>query len=281
MLSESDTESRTIFKKVDYECVLTMLNNPSSKVKGFERFQKQIREYMQLVSYNGEGIKNFQQIANYQARTLNTNYNVNVQEHFIQKVKTFCSLLIVKKLKSNIPDGTTAKKHTKLLQSRNRHAQQCIFTTEKKDFDLMMKEVNGYDERIIQLIKRVLPSNPSTKGIHYDLASRPLEYVETYLKLGGLYEEYGLKTFNVFPLSTSIVPRHITIDTKILCLHILGIKSTELKISETKTEVWSSVFKLKNKAFRSRSGMDFNGLIRTDGVSASVVIQQKKKTFWW
>jgi hypothetical protein len=138
----------------------------------------------------------------------------------------------------------------------------------------MLKDMNEYDKNIVDLVKNILPENINILGVPYDVKARTLKYIQPYFELALLFENHDMQKFNVVPLSTSTIPRHIVIDTRILGQHIMNFKGN-LDVSNQKEEIWNSLFKVKNKAFKSRSGMEFYGTIRTDGISVSVLLQKK------
>ena len=43
-----------------------------------------------------------------------------------------------------------------------------------------------------------------------------------------------------------------------------------------KNVYWNSVFNLRHRAFKNRNGMNFQGFIRTDGYSVSVLLQERE-----
>jgi hypothetical protein len=265
---------------------MILLNEDNRKPKGFERFKQYIQMYKKLVDYNVPFIKNYQQIANTHGEMLKTNFIVNVQENFIKKIKTFTSSVIIKKnimkYDSLVGIKRNKKDYVKELQRRNRIIQDCIFTTDYVKLTKLLSVVDNLEDIvIIETIKNILPDNPCFEGIPYDLKARTSVYVESYYKLSLLYEKHQMIQFNFVPLSTSSIPRHITIDTKTLALHVLKLKQDTFKISEDKLMLWESIFNLGNKAFKSRSSMDFDGMIRTDGISCCVLIKNtsKKKAY--
>ena len=134
--------------------------------------------------------------------------------------------------------------------------------------------MNDYDLLVAATIVSILPQIIPVQGVEYDLVAQPEMYGQSYLHLSRLFEDEGIKPFNAVPLSTSLIPRHICIDTKILCQHVIGVKS-KFEISQRKQEYWSEVFKLRHHAFKKRNGMTFNGFIRTDGISVSVLIEKE------
>ena len=134
--------------------------------------------------------------------------------------------------------------------------------------------MNDYDLLVAATIVSILPQIIPVQGLEYDLVAQPEMYGQSYLHLSRLFEDEGIQPFNAVPLSTSLIPRHICIDTKILCQSVLGVKG-KLEISQRKLEYWGEVFKLRHHAFKKRSGMTFNGFIRTDGISVSVLIEKE------
>lgn len=66
----------------DFAALLSLLNNLNSHVQ----------QFMDLINYRGEGITYFQNFANYHGKILELQYLTNAQEHFIPKLKAFCTI---------------------------------------------------------------------------------------------------------------------------------------------------------------------------------------------
>ncbi|KAI9366632.1 hypothetical protein BD770DRAFT_301235, partial [Pilaira anomala] len=82
------------------------------------------------------------------------------------------------------------------------------------------------DDQVFGSIKDFLTSYPSSykfkkNSIYYDVKASPRKYPFAYYKLANLFELCKLKSFRCFPLRTSFVPAHMTIDTMIISNHIL------------------------------------------------------------
>src|SRR3989338_8219724 len=92
-------------------------------------------------------------------------------------------------------------------------------------------------------------------------------------------EKRAKKIFQAFPLRTNIVPKNITLDTtSIIHLFITKNKSEYLRsVSKHQTEIWSYLLNLKKRVFR-RKGYAFNGMIKTNGISTSILLIKKPKT---
>ena len=107
-------------------------------------------------------------------------------------------------------------------------------------------------------------------------------------------EEKGVALFNVFPLRSEIVPKHFTVDSTLL---IKLLYRDEKKIErgqpassflengalvERADEIWSMFFKTERKEFHNMRNDDgsfsdnhryhFHHLIKTDGVSCSIIL---------
>lgn len=141
---------------------------------------------------------------------------------------------------------------------------------------LRTANLSVYDQAIVSAIFNLLPQGIPPGGVSYDLLARPEKYGHSYVQLAYLYEAEKLPLFQIVPLCTSLIPRHIPIDTKILCHHVLGMKGngSKLKISEKKFDYWRTAFNLRHHLFKKRSGMSFAGFVRTDGISISIVIEK-------
>jgi len=100
------------------------------------------------------------------------------------------------------------------------------------------------------------------------------QFLQAYKRLSILFEEEDISNFNFIPLSTSAIPRHITLDTNSLYKLILGERHIDNILDDAvKLQVWDRVFNLNKKEFKARSdGPKFTGMIKTDMVSISIVL---------
>ncbi|KAJ3391090.1 hypothetical protein HDU92_000156 [Lobulomyces angularis] len=83
-------------------------------------------------------------------------------------------------------------------------------------------ELNGYECSIVNTIRNVLTDTIEIDSLSYDVHNTK-KYFQAYYKSGILYQEYNLKQFNVFPLSTSTIPKDNRFDSILLCKAILGL----------------------------------------------------------
>ncbi len=133
------------------------------------------------------------------------------------------------------------------------------------------------------------------------------KYLYSFIKLGKMYEEFNflqdkegkpekkLRLFNILPLQTSVVPNHICIDNSGLVNYFFNkdedekeddeivdeeddnSKSSALANMKNKVPIWEQVFDLKRKEFK-KNGHEFNFMLKTDGVSCSVVFEAIKSS---
>ena len=90
-------------------------------------------------------------------------------------------------------------------------------------------------------------------------------------------KKLGFTPYNVFPMRTQIIPRHIKLDSTT----VVNILMTENKVyyktnlKKENENIWNIFFKLENKVFR-KSGYKFNNSIITDGVSCSILFVKEE-----
>jgi hypothetical protein len=93
-----------------------------------------------------------------------------------------------------------------------------------------------------------------------------------------------IRNFNVIPLRTNIIPKNICIDTCALISNFLGDEPTKYylknyKKGNTQFMLWDNYFKLNKKSFiKDKSKYIFNYMIRTDGISCSILFIRVDKS---
>ena len=218
-------------------------------------------EYKKMTAYQGENLKYFHQVAAYMATLLHTNLTVNIKEHFVRKIRKLITELVIKQS----PKGCEEAKRQAVK------IREVLFgeSNEVGSID------NPDDRKLLEDIHALLPTGIHSNGICYDLACRPEVYVHSYILLQRLYQRHGLRKFQAVPLATSTVPRHVTIDTKILCQHVLGMPTPGPINDKTKHEHWSKLFNIQNRLFRGgdNARLKFSGMIRTDLVSLCIIFK--------
>ena len=93
---------RSIFNDIKCKAILVLLNSPTRMAAAAE-FQDSMLEYRALVDKPYENISYFHQLAAYLGSQLSSQYLTNIQEHFVQKIKGYCSAMIITRLKDQLP----------------------------------------------------------------------------------------------------------------------------------------------------------------------------------
>jgi len=263
----------------------------------------------------------------YEAIDMDTNINVNIQEHFLQHLYKFINISLNVKQER---DKITKENIDKTIR-KEKHKE---FTSE---INLVKKDLTSFSElksnqKYHQFIKeqRKLIYGDKVKfdedNIVYDLKSNTQTYLKSMFyiasKLEKIYnnikihnenitddekKQKQIRLFNVIPLRTNIISKHITLDTAGIISNFLDKtqKTKEEKKPKTKTEnetkikysekcknkkvnsvhditvynytkddnmnmVWNHFFKLNKKTFK-KNKYEFNHMIRTDGISVCVL----------
>ncbi len=239
------------------------------------------------ISYN-----NLTYILGYEAIDMLTNINTNIQERFIKHLNKYINIVFnFKEKKDQITKETNDKISRKILH-------QALYTELykiKKDivqfgeFESDIKYHRWIKEQRLLLFPNI--SSFKKDNIFYELKSNSQSFLWGMFYINQQFEiintnksgiEKQIRLFNVLPLRTNIVPKHICIDTVALIKNLIGQKSshyiTTYKELNQYHELWNKVF--KTKLFK-KTNYQFNNMIKTDGVSCSIIfnkIDQLKST---
>ncbi|CEG75083.1 hypothetical protein RMATCC62417_10189 [Rhizopus microsporus] len=106
-------------------------------------------------------------------------------------------------------------------------------------------------------------------GLCYDVKRNHVNHFKIFYQLSCLLKHLGLPVFICFPLRRSWSPCYVTIDSKIFCQNILGIRWSN---AVDKLDYWRQVVNLDSKALKPKKGgqLRFRGTIQTDGVGVTV-----------
>lgn len=122
---------------------------------------------------------------------------------------------------------------------------------------------------------------PIEKSIHFDLKSKPLNFLKGMIYMTSILEGMGKKIFHTLPLRKSNIPCNITINNSGLADYFFEYengKRTEQRkslISEQYRDfMWSQFLDLNHKVFRNKH-YTFHHQIQTDGISCSILFVRK------
>ncbi|KAJ3213506.1 hypothetical protein HK099_007354, partial [Clydaea vesicula] len=177
----------------------------------------------------------------------------NVQKNFVKKIKTLITEIVVKRNLQhfNIPGGLQEEERQKLKREK-----EVIKKNLKESAKVMIKIL--WCTFLLYCLNTLIQ-----KGISYDITIRLEAYLNSYIQLSYLFEQYLLKPLNAIPLSTSTVPWYLILDSNILLKQILGI-TKQMEINE---EQYLDIG-LKKRGVSNE--LSFTGMIRTDLVGISV-----------
>jgi hypothetical protein len=117
----------------------------------------------------------------------------------------------------------------------------------------------------------------SKNSIPYDICCKPQDYLKCMIYINKELEKLGtfsnpVKLFHALPLRTSIVSKYVTFDTASIVYTIIrknaGNYISNIKLNQN--EIWTKHFNFKKRAFKKK-GYQFNYMIKTDGVSCSIL----------
>jgi hypothetical protein len=140
----------------------------------------------------------------------------------------------------------------------------------------MQSNFPEYIRNAFQQLEPILLSYPDqyrfqSNSIYRDSKAAPIKHVKTYHLLARFWEQSEIKSFQAFPLPSSLVPRYMQIDRTILRQYFLNDNNTHMA---NKLESWRGVVDLQARAFQPQgdySSLKFRGSIYTDGVGVSII----------
>lgn len=127
------------------------------------------------------------------------------------------------------------------------------------------------------------------KSLNYNAKKDPRTFLFYLLRMTTILENEGIKTWQVLPLRTELIPKHIPITTSIITTALsnlvlprakeqtgdLSLNTTKL-LKVNKEVVWNSLLNLNAKVFKKRK--DFAYYVRTDGVSISLTFGKSSES---
>jgi hypothetical protein len=220
----------------------------------------------------------------YEAIDMETNIENIIREYFLQHLNKYVNIEF--KLKENM-DNITKENKDKAIRLQKKKEFYAEIKKIKDDL-LSLNELKS-NEKYHKWIK-ITKENIFTKNtfdkdnIIYDIKSNPQDYIKGLIYIGKQIEKYydnedqnnhKLRLFNVLPLRTNIIPKNITIDTAGFIQNFLGEESTtehlkNYKKNNNQYNLWNRVFKLNSRTF-NKNNYNFNYMIKTDGISVSIL----------
>ncbi len=204
-------------------------------------------------------------VLNYETERILTQYETNIKEHYFDYLKTYTRWSFFK--------DKTAPINTIVGDLVNVNKSQQTF-----------KSPRVYHAWIVANKVHLLPNCDRFKNdnVAYDLKAEPLKYLQcmVYMMKRFQWDESTIP-YNPFPLRTTCVPSHITLDTQTIAnlLYDGRNKTSYVKTKltpERKSEIWGNYFHTDGKCFRTKRNrsLSFHHMIHTDGVSCTLLFSK-------
>lgn len=213
-------------------------------------------------------------LLDYETEKILTCFENHISLHFYDFFNRYINVIVNKKqneysIKNKFKDKQSCKKE--LSQYR------CQLNRLKKDILLNEDKCIEKYKQIKDNLRRSIFNNFSTDNNYcYQVKCNPLDFIKILIKMSLEIEKKQEKTFNVFPMRKSIIPKYIKLDTATI-IHLLFTKDMDktfyLTKGNTKSQqhnIWNNFFRLEKKIF-NKKGYTFNGEISTDGLSVSIL----------
>jgi hypothetical protein len=252
---------------------------------------------------------NTQEILDKLTNFYNKNYKeVIIEEDIVNNdrlsfILNYEAIDIVKNIRNNIKINYIKhlKKYIKIIFNYNKECEY-IKTIKDKDIkSILYKKINSDINLIIEDILNVSNNNYKSNikyhnwinkykyklipkkekynknSINYDVCSNTLDYFKQFIYINKKLEKLSeinnnIKIYNILPLKKSFIANNITLDTASIISIFCNNNFKFLKnINNYKDEIWRKFFNLDNKVFK-RNNYKFNYMIKTDGVSVSIIL---------
>jgi hypothetical protein len=222
----------------------------------------------------------------YEAIDIEKNITNNIQEHYEQHINKFVNITFelkdkLKEINEKYVKPETRKQKKKLLYAEFRNIKNDLLSLSTE-----YKSYQKYHNWITEQKKYIIPNKTKydKDNILYDIKSNTIDYLKCFVYIGKEIEKYydledknnrTFRLFNILPLRTNIIPKNIVIDTAGLIQNFLGDEPTKehlknYKKNDNQKTLWKRIFKIDEKVFKKNNYI-FNYMIRTDGVSLSVL----------
>lgn len=248
---------------------------------------KHKEKYCRYSGYVPPKLTHAKQNADYECTKINTAYINNIKAHFGDRLKQVVNIICGKQNKiRELEEKMKAARYT--AEAIKGLIKNTVITPcANVKISVSKKQVpsdNFLGEKEKAFIRRILFSYPQDytfmkDSIYYDVKVNPLNHYKAFIQLEEIIEELSYdkekqtcKSFVVYPLRTSFIPAHVTMDTTIMNYHILGAKTYK----EEKSSIWPKIMNMDYKALKKQKtdkSLCFHGMIQTDGVTVSVLKQ--------
>jgi len=215
-----------------------------------------LNEFKNLHNFTLENGKNLSTILNYYAITILTSIETNIKMHFFDYVNRFINSYF----KVFYKDEITNKEFKKQLFKDLYVVKNDILNGTLKANVKFHNWINEYRYKIVPEEFEV--------SYYYDVKATPQKYLKYMIFMNIELEKIEGKMYQFFPLQSSIIPRHIQMDTKSIIELLVdkGKKEYLDNIELNKEFLWDKFFNITQKI----KDYKFDNTIITDGYASSL-----------
>lgn len=290
-----------IFDKSTIRYIFTLISTIKSKNtvkfenKYIKKFNTEIFSKIKINKVSRDGLTN---VLAYETDIIITCIENNIKNNFVRHFNKYIN--IVFDIKNKIAD-TTDIAEKRLLWANLRKIKDDILSFTKYKSDVQYHNFIKNQQKY--LFNKTI-DDENIYPILYNVKSNPQKYIYTFYKILAKFELLNknivddnkkIKMFSMLPLRTSLIPKHITIDSEILIqnfkrtikdnLHkfpkeIRNIEDLRRNFTEHQDVLWNIFFKLDKKINKDYK---FDYLLRTDNNACSlqfaIKTEEKKQRF--
>ena len=268
----------------------------STSGKGRKKYDKMCLQQRQLVDFYKEHY--IQTLAdcynifydklnnnlNYEATDMITNINNNIIMNYVNHLNRYVNIKFDYKakllqIKQDNPNKIIRDKLCKKWQAEINLIKDdlCCFDDLKSDIK--------YHIWINKTRSGLYPYRTIGANVENTIKDNPQEYLVSMFYICTKLEKMNdkqvdparhVKLINVLPLRSNIIPKNICIDTTALIINFLPSREANplrktFKKNNNHYDVWNRFFNLDLKVFKKGDNYKFSHMIRTDGISCSIL----------
>ncbi|KAJ2518852.1 hypothetical protein H4217_003059 [Coemansia sp. RSA 1939] len=236
---------------------------------------KYLPSYLRSTGLKVEEFRSACQTANYEAMAMVTQYVNGVKNHLGSQLRrTINHALGSKARAAALRQQMTGRPDREVRQATELQvwAPARVLKGQLKLPQPNPSELDDDGRRVLDLLTPIYGTYKTVDGfaqdsIYYDVKLHPERHIQAFWELSRVQEQLGLRALQPFPTRTKCTPRHTVIDRAMLCGNIVeGVPASETNIS-----AWARVLNIGHKAFRTRNGYQFRGVMQCDGLSISIL----------
>ena len=218
--------------------------------------------YLEHISNTFENSENLKPILDYYATTMMTSIENNIKNNFLNYINRFVNAYV-------------KTKYEKELENKNmKKIIYADYKIVKKDLiDNTLKSKPIYHDWINIIKTNIVPSNISEKNTIYDLLkNNTMEFLKYMIYMNLEIEKMGKKQYQCFPLSSSIIPKNIKLDTTALInLFETNVSKKTSDVDTYKLQLWPVLFNMSVINDKAPKKYTFDYMISTDCYSVSLL----------